>query len=227
MRLLVLCLLFVCPALARAQDGRKVSCRFLCLEGVAAPPPLVNMSSKGNPIACGVPANTFSAPTVCHLKGNAMSFLTAADLKPAAVATIPANVKTAILVFAPAETSADALPWRVWVIEDFAATFPDGGTLAANLCTRDVRFTIDDNPVTLQPGKVHCFPRPLKRDDFNMAAVTCHIQQDDSWRTVSESLLRFAPGMRFLTYAYFDATSGRPCVVACQDIPPAKPPAKK
>ena len=107
---------------------------------VAPPPPLVNVSAKGAEISCSVPANTFSAAIACYAKADAISFLTASDLKPAAAAVIPANVKAAILVFGPAPKPATGLPWQVSVIEDFAADFPDGGALVANLSSQGIRF---------------------------------------------------------------------------------------
>ncbi len=227
MRLLCICLIMLSPALGNSQDARKVSCRFLCLDGAPAPPPLLNLSAKGTKIPCTVPPNTFSAPVVCHAKGDAITFLTASDLKPAALATIPASVKSAILVFAPAVNASDSLPWRTFVIEDFSANFPDSGALVANFCSQNVRFTIGDNPVTLLTGKVHTYGRPKNLDAFNMGALIAEFQQDDSWRTVNENLLRFAPGMRFLIYAYFDDASNRVRVATCQDIPMTKPAPKK
>jgi len=197
------------------------------MDGTAPPPPLVNVSAKGAEISCSVPANTFSAAIACYAKADAISFLTASDLKPAAAAVIPANVKAAILVFGPAPKPATGLPWQVSVIEDFAADFPDGGALVANLSSQGIRFVIDDNTVTLEAGKTHSCARPEKRDDFNMAAVVFQFQQNDSWQTVSENLLRFAPGMRYLIYAYQDPGSGHPRISTSQDFPPAKAPAAK
>ena len=227
MRLLCICLFVLCSALGNSQDARKVSCRLLCLEGAAAPPLLLNLSAKGTKIPCIIPPNTFSAPVICHAKGDAITFLTASDLKPAALATIPANVKTAIVVFAPAANANDSPPWRTFVIEDFPANFPDSGALVANFCSQDVRFTIDDNPVTLHTGMAHTFDRPKNLDAFNMGPLLAEFHQDDSWRTVNENLLRFAPGMRFLIYAYFDDASNRARIATCQDIPVTKPAPKK
>lgn len=228
MRPLIVCLFVLCSGLANAQEGRKINCRFLCCDGAEPPPPLVNVSAKGAEIACSVPPNTFSAPIVCYVKGDAISFLTASDLKPLATAAIAAKVKAAILVFAPAEKAPGTLPWRISVIEDFPADFPDGGTLVANLCSQDARFTIGgDDPVILQTGQTHTFACPKSRDDFNTASVLFEFHQETIWRTSNESRLRFAPGMRYLLYAYPDAASARPRLATCQDIPPAKAKPKK
>lgn len=218
-----LCLLIVLwPILSHAQEGHKVTCRFLCVEGAVPPPPLVNVSAKGEELTCSVPADTISAPVVCFAKGESISFLTASELKPAAIATLPANTTAAILVFAPAQKAPDALPWKISVMEDFSANAADGGALLVNFCTQDVRLSIADTTVTLQSGKAQRLARPEKLDAFNMAAAVFQFQQDDVWRTASESMLRFVPGMRYLIYAYLDPVTGRPRFCTLQDFPPAK-----
>lgn len=227
MRALCLCLFILCPILCHAGEGRDVRCRFVCLEGVAAPPPLVNVSAKGSEVTCKVPTDTFSKATPCFAKGDVIRFLLFGDLKPAAAATIPAGVDAAILVFAPAEKPDDALPWRIFVAEDFAANFPEGGAKVANFCPQEVRFTINDNVVTLRTGKSHSFARPDNRDEFNMAPVLCQFQQDDTWRTASESFLRFVPGMRYLIFSYVDPATGHPRISTFQDFPAAKTPTRK
>jgi len=224
MRTRLLCLLVLCPALSAAQDGRKVACRFLCVEGADPPPPLVNVSANGAEISCKI-APTLSEASVLFAKGDSISFLSSDHLAPAATATIPANMKSAILVFAPAEKA--PLPFRVSVVEDFGADFPDGGALVANLCSHEIRFSIADATVTLQSGKTHRFARPEERDAFNMAPVVFQFQQDGTWRTASESALRFVPGMRYLILAFPDPASARPRLSTYQDFPTPKVPLRK
>jgi hypothetical protein len=59
-----------------------------------------------------------------------------------------------------------------------------------------------------------------------MAQVVFQFQQGDTWRTASESLLRFLPGMRYLILAYVDPASGRPRIATYQDFTPPPAPAK-
>lgn len=227
MRALGCCLVFLGSVCSGTEAARKVSCRFLCLEGAEPPPPLLNVSAKGAEITCTVPSSTFSEVTVCTAKGDSISFLGSEDHQPAATATVPANVSAAILVFAPAGKPPTALPWRVFVLEDFTKNFGDGGTLLANFCNQDIRFSIGETTITLQPGKSQGSGRPEKRDAFNMAAVSFQFQQDDVWRTASESLLRFVPGLRYLIFAYVDPASGRLQSATCQDFPTLKAALKK
>lgn len=219
-----LCLFFLCAVFGNAQDSRKVTCRFVCFEGVTPPPPLVNVLDKGAEVVCTIPANEFSPGFVCSAKGNSINFLSSEDHKPLASATIPAAVKSAILVFLPAVKVPSPLPWQVFVVEDTLKNFPDGGAFVANFYTKDIRFVIGENKIMLPSGKDHGFARPTQRDAFNMAPVVFQFQQDDTWRTASESLLRFVPGMRYLIFAYVDAESGRPRISTFQDFMPMAPP---
>lgn len=220
MRLLCICLFVLCPVVSHAQEGRKVSCRFVCFEGAVPPPPFINAFDKGIEVTCTIPANTFSEPFVCFAKGNVITFVTSDDRKPLAAATIPEHVKAAILVFVPAVKQPSPVPWRVFVIEDTVKNFPDGGAFVANFYKQDIRFVLGESNITLKSGTDHGFARPEKRDAFNMAPVIFQFQQGDTWRTASESLLRFVPGLRYLIFAYVDAASGRPRIATFQDFMP-------
>lgn len=228
MRTLSFCLLLLYPAFIKAEDGRKVDCRFVGLNTDTPPPAMLTASADGVESPVAVPTGSLSATAPCYSKTNVFNFLSAADRTPAATATIPADVKSAILVFVALPKAPGTLPWRVFVIEDSAKNFPDGGAFVANFHSQDIRFVIGENKLMLHPAGSHGVARPTQRDDFNMAAVAFQFQQGDNWRNASESMVRFLPGMRYLMFAFVDAASGRPRVVTFQDqattavAPPAK-----
>lgn len=195
-----------------------MSCRFLAMDSAAPPPPLLNVAEEGAEIPCTVTTNTLSAEVACFAKGTVLSFISSGDRKPAANATIPANVSNAILVFVAAAKAPNALPWRVFVIEDSAKNFPDGGAFVANFHNQDIRFVIGESKIMLHPAGFHGFPLPAKRNNFNMAPVVFEFLQENKWRTASESMLRFLPGMRYLIFAYVDPSSGRPRIATFQDF---------
>jgi hypothetical protein len=224
MRHFYFCLFLLCPVFCNAQDFKKISCRFLCLNRATPTPPLLNVAEKGVEVSCTITTESPSPPIVCYAKGTSLSFLSAADRKPAAIATIPANVNACILIFVDAAKAPNTLPWRVFVIEDSAKNFPDGGAFVANFHSQDIRFVIGENKIMLRPAGSHGFPRPEKRDNFNMAPVVFEFLQQDKWRTASESMLRFLPGMRYLIFAYVDPESGRPRISTIQDFRPVEKP---
>jgi hypothetical protein len=218
MRFICFCLFLLCPVFCHAQDVRKVSCRFLSMEGAPQPPPMLNVTDKGGEITCTINSETFSASVICLAKGNIINFISSIDRKPAAVATIPEGAKAVILVFVPPAKTPNSLPWRVFVIEDSIKNFPDGGAFVANFHDQDIRFVIGETPVKLASGGCHSLARPEKRDAFNMAPALFQFQQDGSWRTASESMLRFIPGKRYLFFAYVDPATGRPHISTFQDF---------
>lgn len=225
LRALLLSLVCLLPTPGHAQNtSRPVSCRFLCMEGATPPAALLCTGAQGVEVRFTVPANTPSAATVCYTQGDKLNFLSTTDRKPVATATIPATVKSAILLFIPSAQTQAPLKWRVFVINDSPNTFPDGGAFVANFYHKDIRFIIGEHRILLRPATSHACVRPTQRDDFNMAQVAFEFQQDESWRSVSESLLRFLPDMRYLVIAYVDPTSGRPRLFISTDLTPAPAP---
>jgi len=225
LRALLLSLISLLPTPGHAQDSaRPAGCRVLGTEGATPPGAPLCSGGKGGNVPCTVPANAPSAATVCFTKGDKLNFLSATDRKPVATATIPATVKSAILLFLPAAQAQAPLPWRVFVINDSPKTFPDGGAFVANFYHKDIRFIIGEHRILLRPATSHACVRPTQRDDFNMAQVAFEFQQEESWRSVSETLLRFLPDMRYLVIAYVDPTSGRPRLFVSTDLAPAPVP---
>ncbi|MCF7733628.1 MAG: hypothetical protein K9N23_18205 [Akkermansiaceae bacterium] len=207
------------PHSGHAQDGsRPVSCRLLCMEGAPPPAAMLCQGVKGVEVACEAPANTPSPAIVCYAVRNQLKFSSRADHQPVATATIPATAKSVILLFIPSTQAPPALPWRVYVIDDTPKNFPDGGAFVANFYSQNIRFIIGEHKIILKPASSHGLAMPKQRDDFNMAAVAFEFQQEKRWRSVSESLLRFLPDMRYLVIAYVDPASGRPRLFVSTDV---------
>ena len=194
-----------------------VKCRFASLETGIAMPAMVALSADGAEFPIAVPTGSLSEETTCYSKTNDFSFLQAGNHQPAAIASVPENVKSAMLVFIPASKSPNTLPWRVFVVEDSPKNFPDGGAFVANFHSQDIRFVIGESKIMLKPGSFVGVPRPAERDDFNMAQVAFQFQQDGTWRNASETMLRFLPSKSYLMFAYFDTASGRPRITTFQN----------
>ncbi|MEY3894785.1 MAG: hypothetical protein RLZZ214_304 [Verrucomicrobiota bacterium] len=223
MRALFLFLVLLLPASVSGQEARPVNCRFLRFGGSDDSASVLALSSKGAEATCPLSTSSLSAPIVCFAAENKIAFLSAGDRKPAATATIPGHVKSAILVFVQAPRAAESasstpLPWRILVIEDSPKNFPDGGAFVANFHDTDIRFIVGEHKGMLHPAGNHGYAMPAERDAFNMAPVMFEFQQGEKWRTANESTLRFLPGMRYLIIAYTDPASGRPRISTCQDF---------
>jgi hypothetical protein len=172
MRTLLLCLSLFCPLIGNAQEFKKISCRFLCLDAANPAPPLLNIGEKGVEIPCTVYTEELSPAVACMAKDNTITFISTVDRKPAATAKIPATGKAFILIFVAAAKAPDALPWRVFVIEDSPANFPNGGAYVANFHNQEIRFVLGEKKLLLKSGSSHGFASPTKLDSFNMNP--CH-----------------------------------------------------
>lgn len=227
MRALLITLVFLLPVPGYAQDSRLVSCRFLSFGSTGDPPPAITLSDKGAETTCPLSSTQLSAEITCSAKANSIAFLSSADRKPMATATIPAEVKAAILIFVQAPKTPEATEppaWRVLVIEDSPKNFPDGGAFIANFYNKDIRFIIGEHKSLLHAAGSHGYAKPENLDSFNMAPVTFEFLNEEKWHIANESALRFLPGMRYLIFAFVDPISGRPRINTYQDfIRPAAP----
>lgn len=228
MRVFLLCLLTLCPLTGSAAEFTKIPCRFLCLDAANPAPAMINVGEKDVEIPCTIYTEEPSPAVACIAKDNVITFISSVDRKPAAIAKLPDKGKKFILVFVRAAKAPDALPWRVFPIEDSPANFPDGGAFVANFHNQDVRFVIGEKKLMLKSGTSHGFASPSKLDAFNMAPVSFEFQQNGTWRVAKESMLRFLPGIRYLFFAYIDPKTGRPRISTYRDSnvdpePPAAP----
>ena len=223
MRFFSVLLLIFSSTLVHAQEGQKVNCRFLCLDTNATLPTLLTTSANAGEISIKITAGAITESFPCFSKTATFSFLSSIDRKPVAEVKIPANMKSAVLVFLPSPTTSNALPWRIFAVEDSSKNFPNGGAFVANFHTDDIRFIIGENKLMLKPTGFCGVMLPTKRDAFNMAPVVFQFQQGENWRNASESMLRFLPGMHYLMFAFVEAASGRPRIVTFQDAKPPTP----
>ena len=226
MRFLCFLAFLLVSATGFAQESKPVECRFLCF-GAKDDAAAIALSDKGEEITCPLPTSQLSKKITCTAKDGKIPFISAADRKPMAAASIPAGVRSALVVFVRLEKStaatAPSAGWRVFVIEDSPTSFPDGGAYVANFYTNDIRFVIGEHKGTLKAAGAHGYAMPKERDDFNMAPVIFEFNNGEKWRIANESSLRFLPGMRYLIFAYVDPVSGRPKINTYQDLEPTKP----
>jgi hypothetical protein len=223
MRSLILALVMLAPALVSAAPQiRQVQCRFISFGSDVEPAPVVAISGEGAEVSCPLSTTQISPKIVCAAKDNVIGFVTSADKRPIATATIPPEISSAFLVFVKVPAKPEASPWRVVVFEDSAKNFPDGGAFVANFHSQDIRFIIGEHKGMLHAAGYHGYSMPKQRDSFNMAPVTVEFLQDKKWRTASESSLRFLPGMAYLIFAFVDPASGRPRVATYQDFGTAR-----
>lgn len=213
----------LCRSVAGAQEARTVNCRLMWFDS-APPPQLIQLAAHGAEVAIELRNRALGDPVECLAEGESMNFVDAAKREPAAIARIPAGVRDALLVIIPGNAAADALPYQVMVVDGSPQSFPDGGAFVANLYRGDIRVRVGKERKRIEAGGSQAFALPDERDAFNMAPVSTEFRQTDTWRRVSESRLRFVPGLRYLILTYVDPASHRPRVATFPDVKPAEPP---
>lgn len=228
MRSLIPAIVLLVTSSCFAQEARPVECRFLSFGSKSDTTSVLAVSDKGEDIICPLSSTQLSKKIVCTAKDNKIAFLSPADRKLFASATIPSGVRAALVIFVrlakPGEKPADDAGWKVFVIDDSPKSFPDGGAYIANFYPGDIRFVIGEHKGMLHAAGTHGYAMPQKRDDFNMAPVIFEFLSGEKWRIANESSLRFLPGMRYLIFAYVDPVSGRPRINTYQDLAdPAAP----
>ena len=209
----------------RADESRPVFCRLVTFACQPPPPAMCVLSEKGGELPCQANDMQLSPPVKCPATRDQIHIVSTNEHKPLATATIAHTVTRAILILVPGAKGA-AEPYRALVIEDSENNFPDGGAFVANFYNKDVRMLIGEKTTLLHAGGESSFPRPAKRDPFNMAPVVFQFQQDGEWRTANESMLRFLKGIRYLMISYVDPASGRPRIATIQDIAPVVAPVR-
>jgi hypothetical protein len=200
-----------------AAGSNEVNCRFVCLDATA-PPEFILSSAKGVETNLTVPTNSLSSISHCTTKGGVLRVLAANNRELAAVVAMPTKMSSVIIVLVASPRGVVGPAWQAHVIEDSPKNFQDGGVLIANFHNQDIRFTIGKTELELPPLDVRSSQRPSFLDDFNMAAVSTQLQQGSAWTTITETMLRFVPGYRYLIFATTDVDSGRPRILNFHDV---------
>jgi hypothetical protein len=236
MRFLVILSLFLSPVFVGAQEARIINCRFLCFGDSSKLQSVIALSTKGEETLCPVSRSSISEVIPCAAPNNSISFVSSADKKPLATASIPASVNSALLVFIQlpakpiAANNSEVIkpvvdnPWRVLVVDDSSKSFPHGGAFVANFYSQDIRFIIGEHKGLLHAAGMHGYEMPTDKDTFNMASVVFEFKDGEKWINASETALKFVSGIRYLIFAFADPISGRPRVESYQDIPTPKAP---
>ena len=201
-----------------AQDIRKVTCRFLALLAESAPPKILNVGENNLEVPCAVYTDVPSPEVGCYAFGNTISFIGASDKKLIAKATLPASGNAFILLFLPGPKSEAGPSWKIYVIDDTAKSFPDGGAYVVNFYKQDIRFVIGEHKIVLNPGRSHGLAMPNRLDNFNMAPVMFEFQQGEDWKLAKETSLRFLLGSRYMMFAYLDPATNQPRITTCRDV---------
>lgn len=211
---------------AVAQEKRQILARTLCFSRAESKDDIFIATAEGVHKIL-LPINRHSHEFTCVLVNNRAVFFKQDGMddegKPkrivVATAKVPTGVRKALFYFVPAEKDEKML-YNVRVMNDDLRAFPMGHSRALNLYGRDVGFQFGEHLKKIKPGGLAIIPPVKKKDDWNMAVVMCRMQTNEgTWRTISETKMRFTGRKRLLVVSYIDQTTRRPRLRFYRDVP--------
>lgn len=157
------------------------------------------------------PESFFSPKAKVPIAGGKVFFHNPANLEgpPISVANIPAGMKSALVLFFPAEGNKDNMVYRTTVIDASLQGIPKDGALVMNLYHKEVRTVIGEHRLALPPGKTAGVARPKDRNDYNMSPVVFLTESNGEWKVASETLVRFPEENQQFFISYPEGKSGR------------------
>jgi hypothetical protein len=220
------------PAAAQAPGAGTVNVRALAF----TPAQRVDDAYAHDPAAAdGTPASLAPVKTYLNhevspvvLTGRKIVFTTKperASLKvPGEVigeATLPAGVRSAILLFLPAE-SGEAGKARVLVIPDSKSEFPPGSFRISNLSPLPVQIKLEKKDFNFQPGQTRLIEDP-PMNDTEHAGMEAFAFIDNQPRRIAASLWPNPGTGRNLAILYQNEVNGHVQLRSFDDVTPRDP----
>lgn len=143
----------------------------------------------------------------------------------AASATVPKDMKRAIVIIVPAP--ADVKPaYRMVLIDDSPAAFPQGESRILSLVPLETAMEAGEHKLPCKPGAITPAP-PVKRlDPYNMAQTNFHYKKNGSWIAFSECKMKYLDAFRQVFIVYMIPGSTAPVLTTLVDQAPRPVPAK-
>lgn len=229
---LSLCICVFLTSALQAQNKRKIQARTLCFSRVADQPDIFISVGEGVHQIM-LPIHRHSPEFTCIVSDNRAVFFKEdgndAEGKPKRVAVaeakVPAAARKVLFYFIPTSKPGKML-YNVRVMNDDLRAFPMGHTRALNLFGGEVGFQFGEHLKRMKPGSLVNIPPVKKKNAYNMAPVMCRMMtKDGTWRTISETQMRFTQRKRLLVVSFVDPSTRRPRLRFYKDIPPVKEPA--
>lgn len=223
MKTILLALLFL-PAVGASAESRKVKLRTICFEHAGDLKNVVLVGGDRKTPGPELPLFTsaFSDEIEATIQGDELVFAgISADGSPlipvASGKAVPGERQ--LVVFIPGARGAN--PYRLLVIDDSEKAFPMGATIAYNLSSSAVRFSVGEHASDLKPGAHWLIPQPKKVNAMNQAGVVISFA-DKSGKLVPVNSTRWlsTDQQRTLAIAYVHPETRQPTVNAYVDTPP-------
>lgn len=206
----------------QAQDA-AVSTRVLEIRGLSfvtdkAMPQLYVHFTAGQPDAVGIPVNVKSylnhEAEELTVLGNEIVFTVDASRaslktqdKQVAKVKIPAQLKSAILMFLPGGGTDEVPKCQVMIIDDSVRAFPRGSLNVINLSHNPLRIELEKKPFDFKSGEMRLIENPPVGEG-NASAMTAYTFQQEQWQRIGASSWPH-PGSKRVIQVAFDNGESR------------------
>jgi hypothetical protein len=214
--------MFLLPGLSHGQapaDSQRVlKIRCLSFLNEKQMPQLYAHFNAGLPEATGVPVNVKSylnhESESLTVAGNEVIFSTEAsrasiktDEKVVGKMKVPANLRSAILMFLPSGGT-EALPkCQIMVIDDSVRAFPRGSINVINLSHHPLRIELEKKPFDFKSGAIGLIEKPPVGEG-NASAMTGYTFQENQWQRIGAGTWPH-PGNKRVIQVAFDSAQSR------------------
>lgn len=195
---------------ATAREARSVNARVVYFQDSKENPVELFYASDSGDFAKMTPNGGVGGNSVKMLvsaSGQVALLKTAAAGSAVAIAHVPDGVTEAVffLLQTPASKST-GVSYQVLVVDESIKNMPPGGGFICNIGSSATRASMGEAKYVLPPGKTAYFKRPEKRDDYNMASFQIESQENDVWKPVKDTLIRFSENERYFFIIYAETS---------------------
>jgi hypothetical protein len=132
--------------------------------------------------------------------------------------TLPAGVKSAVLMCLPEATGAK-FPFRVLVMDDSKKAFPPGSFRVTNLSPSQVRIELEKRPWLIKPGATEIIIDPPVRHG-NLSGMKTFVQEGQNWRRIASGIWPHPGKERVIQLLFYHPVAKQVQLRAFDDIPP-------
>lgn len=223
-------LVFALPLHGQGAEGqgRTLKTRCLLFRPDQTLPPVFVHQSAGAKDAAGVPVNVKSylnhEAESLILLGDEIYFTTSPDRESMAASDkligrykVPAQMRSAILMFLPGDNKPDKPKCSILGIDDGTRSFPRGSIKVINLGHFPLRIQLEDKPFEFKSAESRVIENPPV-GEANAAGMVAFAFKDNQWQRFSAGLWTHPGQKRVIQVVYDDPVTGQSKITGIRDI---------
>ncbi len=131
--------------------------------------------------------------------------------------TVPANLKTAIFMFFPADKKAKGKKLNILTFDDSKKAFPPGSLSVVNLCPLPLLLQLEDKKFGFNPGQRKVIEDPPKNERYSIG-MRAFVRQNDDWKRIGASQWPYPGKKRVIKIAFYNPNTKQIEIDGVRDI---------